>query len=38
LAGKRPIVRSEPAVPLEIAEFNNADLAGDREGAMSTLN
>ena len=36
LADQRPIASSEPIIPLETAEFNSADLAGDREGAMST--
>jgi len=36
LADQRPIGRSKPVVPLETAEFNQANLAGDREGAMST--
>jgi len=37
VAVQRPIVRSEPAVPLETAEFNGAGLADARQRSKTTL-
>jgi hypothetical protein len=37
LADQRPIVRSEPIIPLEIAEFDSDDLADIRQWAKPTL-
>jgi hypothetical protein len=37
VAGQRPIARSEPVIPLEIAEFDSDGLAGDRQRVIPTL-
>jgi len=36
LADQRPIVRSEPVIPLEIAEFDSAGLADVRQRVITT--
>jgi hypothetical protein len=36
LADQRPIVRSEPVIPVEIAEFNSDGLADARQWAKTT--
>jgi len=36
LADQRPIVRSEPVIPLEIAEFDGDGLADVRQRVIST--
>jgi hypothetical protein len=37
LADQRPIVRSEPVIPLETAEFDSNGLANVRQRVISTL-
>jgi len=37
MADQRPIVRSEPVTPLEIAEIDSDDLVDVRQRVISTL-